>query len=55
MERLGRGSPYADGTTTSKLIKAAGAKPVFQGWERENRSPYLRRRFLLLGVLPVSK
>ena len=55
MEQLGRGSPYVDGTTTSKLIKAAGAKPVFQGWERAEQEPILTSKILAAWDLPVSK
>jgi iron(III) transport system substrate-binding protein len=55
MEGLGRGSPYTDGTTTSKLIKAAGAKPVFQGWERAEQEPILTSKILAAWDLPVSK
>jgi iron(III) transport system substrate-binding protein len=55
MEQLGRGSPYIDGTTTSKLIKAAGAKPVFQGWERAEQEPILTAKILAAWDLPVSK
>ena len=55
MERLGRGSPYIDGTTTSKLVKSAGAKPVFQGWERAEQEPILTSKILAAWDLPVSK
>ena len=55
MERLGRGSPYVDGTTTSKLIKAAGAKPVVQGWDRAEQEPILAAKILAAWDLPVSK
>jgi iron(III) transport system substrate-binding protein len=55
MERLGRGSPYIDGTTTSKLVKAAGAKPVFQGWERAEQEPILTSKILAAWDLPVTK
>jgi iron(III) transport system substrate-binding protein len=55
MERLGRGSPSVDGSTTSKLIKAAGAKPVFQGWDRAEQEPILAAKILAAWDLPVSK
>ena len=55
LERLGRGSPYADGTATSKLVKAAGAKPIFQGWDRAEHEPMLTSKILAAWDLPVSK
>ena len=55
MERLGRGSPYIDGTTTSKLVKGAGAKPVFQAWDRAELEPILTSKILAAWDLPVSK
>ena len=55
LERLGRGSPYIEGTTTSKLVKGAGAKPIFQGWDRAEQEPILTSKILAAWGLPVSK
>ena len=55
MERLGRGSPYIDGTTTSKLVKGAGAKPVFQAWDRAELGPILTSKILAAWVFSRFK
>ncbi len=54
-ERLGRGSPYAEGSRTWKLLKEAGAKPVFQGWERAEQEPMLASKIIAAWGLPTAK
>ena len=54
-EGLGRGSPYAEGTKTWKLIKDAGAKPVFQGWDRAEQEPILASKIVAAWGLPTKK
>ncbi len=47
-DKIGRGSPYVEGTETWKLVHKAGAKLVMRGWEDNSSEEAITKK--ILGV-----
>ncbi len=54
-DKVGRGSPFLEGTESWKAFKKAGAKPVFTGWDEGEYSPALTEKIVSIWGLPSAK
>lgn len=54
-DKVGRGSPFLEGTESWKTFKKAGAKPVFAGWDEAKYSPELTEKIVSVWGLPSAK
>lgn len=54
-DRLGRGSPFVPGTEQWKLMQKAGAKAVFEGWDRSDYEPIMFKKIAAVWGFPVGK
>jgi ABC-type Fe3+ transport system substrate-binding protein len=54
-EKIGRGSPFIEGTEKANLIKKSGAKIVYEGWDRSAYEPVMIEKITRSWGFPVAK
>jgi hypothetical protein len=54
-DRIGRGSPFVEGTEQWKLLAKTGAKTVFEGWDRTEYEPIISKKIVAAWGFPVGK
>lgn len=54
-EKIGRGSPFIEGTDKEKLLRKSGSKIVFEGWDRAKYEPMMIEKISRAWGFPVAK
>ena len=54
-DKVGRGSPFLEGSEMFKEMKKAGAKPIFAGWDEAEYNPKLTDKVVAIWGFPTGK
>ncbi len=54
-DKVGRGSPFLEGTEIWKEFKKSGAKPIFAGWDEGDYNPPLTDKVVAIWGFPTVK
>jgi iron(III) transport system substrate-binding protein len=54
-DAVGRGSPFIKDSEKWKLIQKAGAKTVFEGWDRQDYEPGMIKKIVAVWGFPTGK
>ena len=54
-DKIGRGSPFLEGTESWQAFKKAGAKAIFAGWDEGDYAPALTEKIISLWGFRASK
>jgi len=54
-EKIGRASPFIEGTETRKRLQKAGVKIIFGGWAEEEHAPERTKKILAAWGFPTGK
>jgi iron(III) transport system substrate-binding protein len=54
-DRIGRGSPFVEGSEKWKLIREVGAKTIFGGWQASDYEPAILKKIVAAWGFPTGK